>query len=150
VPRARWRESGLFNTGMLSAVRAAMKRKHVLIVDDNEANLQTLHDYMASHGYMVTLARDGFEALAHIAKVKPDIVLMDIQMPVMDGFEAIRQLRQLPDHADTPVIAVTALAMQGDRERCLAAGANEYVIKPVRLAELSEKIDQLIAAGRPS
>jgi CheY-like chemotaxis protein len=75
----------------------------------------------------------------------PDLILMDIQMPEVDGLEAIRQIRCLLDRGNIPILAFTALAMENDRERCLAAGANDYLSKPVKLKQLAEKIQQLLS-----
>jgi CheY-like chemotaxis protein len=116
---------------------------HILLVEDSEASIEALSGYLAAIGYRMTVARTGFEALTLADELKPDLILMDIQMPQMDGLETTRRLRVRPWFSTTPIIALTALAMPGDRERCLAAGANEYLTKPVRLAELSRMIEQL-------
>ena len=89
-------------------------------------------------------AQDGAEAIAVAQQTAPDIVLMDIQMPRMDGLRAIRSLREDPAFRKTPIIALTALAMPGDRERCLEAGADDYVGKPVGLKELDQTIQRWI------
>lgn len=108
----------------------------ILLADDVESNLITVADYLEALGYRLVIARNGIEALQKAAACLPQLILMDIQMPEMDGLEAIRRLRKQPLFAQTPIIALTALAMTGDRERCLAAGANEYLSKPMRLKEL--------------
>ena len=89
-------------------------------------------------------AHDGSEAIEKAQASNPDVILMDIQMPVMDGLEAIRRLRKDHRFVDTPMIALTALAMPGDRERCLEAGANDYMSKPVRLKLLQKTIEDLL------
>jgi signal transduction histidine kinase len=116
----------------------------ILIVDDDEVNSMTVSSYLKVKGYRFLLAKDGKEAIALTKAHKPDLILMDIQMPVMDGLEATRQIRLDPDVADIPIIALTALAMDGDREKCLAAGANEYVTKPVKLKDLVAMIRNLL------
>ncbi|MEI6179414.1 MAG: PAS domain S-box protein [Chloroflexales bacterium] len=118
--------------------------RRVLLVDDSEINLETMHNYLQDKGYAVTVARTGQEALEQAAALQPDLILMDIQMSELDGLEAIRRLRAKPDGAATPIIALTALAMTGDRERCLAAGASAYMAKPVSLKALVALIEQLL------
>jgi CheY-like chemotaxis protein len=86
---------------------------------------------------------NGVEAITQAQQFKPDLILMDIQMPQMDGLEAIRRLRAMPEFAHTPIIALTALAMSGDRERCLEAGATDYLTKPVSLKALMQVIEML-------
>jgi CheY-like chemotaxis protein len=112
----------------------------VLLAEDNEDNSQVVEEYLHAHGYAVSVARNGFEVLMRLEEILPVIVLMDIQMPGMDGLEAIRRMRARPHLAAVPVIALTALAMPGDRDRCLAAGANDYLPKPVSLSLLLETI----------
>ncbi|NJN68100.1 MAG: response regulator [Chloroflexaceae bacterium] len=101
-----------------------------------------MSDYLRVHGYQVVVARDGVEAIAQTRIHRPSLILMDIQMPVMDGTEAIRQIRAIPDLPAIPIIALTSLAMPGDRERCLRAGASSYVSKPVSLQRLVQLIEQ--------
>ncbi|NTU79337.1 MAG: response regulator [Chloroflexales bacterium] len=111
-------------------------RPRVLLADDNEETLETLADYLRAKGYVVLLARNGREAIVQAQEERPDVILMDIQMPGMDGLEAIRRLRAEAALAQVPIIAVTALAMPGDRERCLEAGADAYLAKPIHLRTL--------------
>ncbi len=118
----------------------------VLLAEDNEANIVTVQDFLTARNYRVVVARNGHEALRRAREEPPDIILMDIQMPAMDGLEATRQLRADKKLAHTPVVALTALAMPGDRERCLAAGVDEYLCKPVRLANLLKVIEQQVTA----
>jgi CheY-like chemotaxis protein len=121
----------------------------VLIADDNEANTRHMEDYLKAHGFQVRLARDGEEAVRLCREVKPAVVLMDIQMPRFNGLEAIRLLRADADTATVPMVALTALAMPGDRERCLEAGADAYLSKPVRLAEVLEVVKRLVTRTAP-
>jgi CheY-like chemotaxis protein len=116
----------------------------ILLVEDNEANIITTVSYLEAKLYRVLLAKNGQEAIAIAKAHQPDIILMDIQMPTMDGIEATRQIRLDPNLFDTPIIAMTALAMSGDRDRCLAAGANEYVSKPLKLKQLVTTIQNLL------
>lgn len=116
----------------------------ILIVDDNEANISSMWDYLKSRGYRLLAAKDGQAAVDFANSEKPDLILMDIQMPNIDGLEAIGIIRNNPELVATPIIALTALAMSGDRERCLQVGANEYLTKPVKLKHLSETIQKLL------
>ncbi|MDX2212313.1 MAG: PAS domain S-box protein [Oculatellaceae cyanobacterium bins.114] len=118
---------------------------NILLAEDNEANINTVSSYLGVKGYSVLVARNGQEAIALAQIHYPDLILMDIQMPGMDGLETIQMIRQNPSLAKTPIIALTALVMQGDRERCLNAGATAYLAKPVRLKELSQLIQTLLA-----
>lgn len=118
----------------------------LLIVDDNQANIDSIFDYLKHQGYRLMLAKNGHDALTAIQNQIPDLILMDIQMPGMDGLEVIRRLRTDSHCATVPIIALTALAMAGDRERCLAVGANDYLTKPVRLKHLASTIQKLLHA----
>jgi len=130
------------NTGI--PVEAPAHLGVVLLADDNMPSILTISEYLESHGYDVVVAHDGSEALKQAEAIQPDLILMDIQMPVMNGLEAIARLRGDIRFTDTPIIALTALAMPGDRERSLLAGANEYMSKPVSLKQLAKTIRELL------
>jgi len=119
----------------------------ILLAEDNEANILTISSYLEAKGYRMVLAKHGREAISLAQSEHPDLILMDIQMPGMDGLEAIQQIRQDPTLAQMPIIALTALAMEGDRDRCLAAGANDYLSKPVKLKQLATLIGELLAGA---
>jgi CheY-like chemotaxis protein len=123
---------------------AAATGARVLLAEDNETSIEVMAEYLEHRGYHLVVARNGREAVERAMDTGPDIIVMDIQMPELDGLEATRRLRTVPHLAETPIIALTALAMPGDRERCLAAGASEYLTKPVSLRQLSATIDQLL------
>jgi PAS domain S-box-containing protein len=112
----------------------------ILLAEDNEANIATFTSYLKAKGYRILSATDGQQAINFAKAHHPDLILMDIQMPVIDGMEAIKQIRLNPDLVDIPIIALTALAMTGDREKCLAVGANEYLSKPIKLKSLDQMI----------
>jgi signal transduction histidine kinase/ActR/RegA family two-component response regulator len=114
--------------------------KRILIADDNVLNTYLFSEYLQEEGYQVVLARNGQEALASLQQTACDLVIMDIQMPVMDGLTTIGQLRQQDQFQHLPIIALTALAMPGDQQRCLQAGATEYMSKPVQLKHLTHRI----------
>ena len=116
----------------------------ILLVEDNEANIQTFTSYLTAINYRIVIARNGIEAVAMAKSDAPDIILMDIQMPDMDGLEAIALIRADATTAAIPIIALTALAMEGDRERCLAAGANEYIAKPIKFRQLNTAIQRIL------
>jgi PAS domain S-box-containing protein len=121
-------------------IPVAEKQSVILLVEDNLANITTMSEYLQTFGYEVFHAQNGIEAIEMANKFLPDLILMDIQMPEMDGLEAIRILRQDKKFLRTPIFALTALAMPGDRERCLEAGANDYITKPIKLKALLHKI----------
>ncbi len=114
----------------------------ILVVEDNEINVQAIAEYLHDIGFQIEIARNGQEAIDTATWLCPDLILMDIQMPVLDGLTATRRLRSKAATAHTPIIALTALAMPGDRERCLAAGASDYLAKPIRLADLVAMIER--------
>jgi PAS domain S-box-containing protein len=116
-------------------------RPVILLAEDNEVNITTLADYLLVKGYQVVVARNGAAAIERAMELHPDLILMDIQMPGMDGLEVTRRIRANPTLGMIPIIALTALAMPGDRERCLAAGADDYLSKPVSMKGLVATID---------
>jgi CheY-like chemotaxis protein len=121
---------------------AILIRPTILLAEDNETSLTTLTEYLEAKGYRVLAARTGMEAIAQAYTAHPELILMDIQMPGMDGLEAIQRIRTKEDLPYIPIIALTALAMPGDRERCLAVGADEYLSKPVSLKVLAATISE--------
>jgi len=116
----------------------------ILLAEDNEANIQTFSSYLTAVNYRVILARDGEEAVAMTKTSSPDIILMDIQMPKMDGLEAIRLIRNDETIAKIPIITLTALTKESARKECLKAGANAYLAKPVKLRTLNAIIQQFL------
>ncbi|RRR70093.1 MAG: hybrid sensor histidine kinase/response regulator [Candidatus Viridilinea halotolerans] len=108
----------------------------ILLAEDNEINLTVVSNYLQAHGCHVIAAQTGRQALSQAAACQPDMILMDVQMPELDGISAIKLLRANPTFQQTPIIVLSALAMKGDRERCLAAGADAYMAKPLRMREL--------------
>ncbi len=114
---------------------------HILLVEDNETNITTFYDYLAAKGYQVQVARNGSEAMQRLHEERPSLMLLDIQMPGMDGIEVTRQVRADVTLRYLPIIALTALAMPCDRERCLDAGVNDYISKPVSLKQLASAIE---------
>jgi len=123
---------------------APVYRGLILLVEDDPANVMMFCDYLEDKNFQVVVAHNGLEALARAAEINPNIILMDIQMPVMDGFEAICLLRANPRFASTPIIALTAHVMLGDQEQCLLAGASEYLSKPISLKQLVMVIENHI------
>lgn len=120
-------------------------RRTILLVEDTEDVIILIGDYLEHAGYKVESARNGLDGIAQARKARPDLILMDIQMPDMDGLEATRQLRAEGGFERTPIIALTALAMPGDRERALAAGMDEYISKPVNLKSMLKIIQRFLA-----
>lgn len=134
-------------TGELQPPGHEVQTKHkgkVLIVEDTDIIVSLLKEYLGYKGYQVFVARNGREGIAAAQQERPDIILMDVMMPIMDGIEATRHIRKEEALQDTPIIALTALAMPGDRERCLAAGMTDYMSKPVKMDELERKLEQYL------
>ena len=110
----------------------------ILVVEDNEKNLVLMRDLLRYFGYEVLEARDGLECIDMAVEHCPGLILMDIQMPVMSGVEAMKALRMRAETREIKILAVTSLAMQGDRERLLGEGFDDYIRKPIDLVELPE------------
>jgi CheY-like chemotaxis protein len=119
----------------------------ILLVEDNEMNRDMLSRRLQRRSFEVVTAVDGEQGIAMAQAEAPDLILMDMSLPVMDGWEATRRLKAAPETASIPVIALTAHAMAGDREKALEAGADDYDTKPVEFVRLLEKIDVLIQKG---
>jgi two-component system, cell cycle response regulator DivK len=119
----------------------------ILVVEDNERNLKLLRDVLEYAGYDVRVARTGEDGVTLAVKEPPDLVLMDLQLPGIDGMEALRQLRASPRTADIPVVAVTAQAMKQDRERVLEAGFDGYVEKPISVRAFPEQVRRFLSGG---
>jgi CheY-like chemotaxis protein len=115
----------------------------VLYVDDNDDNVYVLRSRLTRAGFAVVIATDGAQGVAMAAKEQPDLILMDLGLPVLDGWEATRLIKAAPETRHIPVIALTAHAMTGDREKALAAGCDDFETKPVDLPRLLEKIKML-------
>jgi CheY-like chemotaxis protein len=118
--------------------------RRILLVEDNEMNRDMLSRRLERRGFEVVIAVDGAAGVAAAREQRPDLVLMDIGLPVMDGYAATRALKADPATRVIPVIALTASAMVGDREKCCAAGCDDYDTKPVELARLLGKIEALL------
>ena len=121
--------------------------KTVLIAEDNPTNRELLRELLEIRGYTVAEACNGQEALASVEQAPPDILLLDIGMPVLDGFAVVRKLRENPRLTSLPVVAVTAYAMQGDREKIMNSGFDGYLSKPVNSSSLFQELDRLL--GHP-
>ena len=118
--------------------------KKILVVEDNEANRILMRQILKYHGYEVLEAADGAAGLAMAREHMPDLILLDLQMPVMGGFAVIRELRKTPELSTLKVIAVTSFAMKGDREKALQAGFDEYVTKPIDTRKFVELVKRNI------
>ena len=136
-------------TGKFRAIQTDQTNKAtILLVEDTKEVTMMIKDYLELAGYKVVTAQDGVDAIVQAKLVRPDLILMDVQMPRMDGLEATRKLRSEPNFRATPIIALTALAMPSDRERCLEAGMDEYISKPVNLKVLVKIIQGCLFGDR--
>jgi two-component system, cell cycle response regulator DivK len=120
----------------------------ILLVEDNENNRDMLSRRLQKKGYQVSIAIDGAEAVSMTDRERPDLILMDMSLPVMSGAEATQAIRGNAEIKQTPILALTAAAMSGDRELALAAGCDDYDTKPVDLPRLLTKIEALLCAKR--
>src|SRR6516164_3965678 len=118
--------------------------KRILVVEDNEDNRQIIRDLLTSVGYELIEAADGMEGVAMAQHHRPDLILMDVQLPVMDGYEATRQIRTVPELADVPIIAVTSYALSGDEAKTREAGCDGYVAKPFSPRQLLAKLREFL------
>ncbi|MBE2181107.1 MAG: response regulator [Chthoniobacterales bacterium] len=119
----------------------------ILIVEDNEMNRDMLSRRLERRGFTVVMAVDGQQGIDSARSEKPDLVLMDMSLPVKDGWTATREIKADPELASLPVIALTAHAMEGDREKAMAAGCDDYDTKPIELPRLLEKIQKFLPNG---
>jgi CheY-like chemotaxis protein len=119
----------------------------ILYVEDNDDNVYVLRTRLGRAGYTVLVATDGAQALTMAAAEKPDLIVMDLAMPVLDGWETTRRLKALEETRDIPVIALSSHAMAGDREKALAAGCDDFDTKPVEIKRLLAKIEAVLGGG---
>jgi len=122
----------------------------ILYVEDNEDNIYMLKSRLSRAGYTVIIAIDGAQGVALAASERPDLVLMDLSLPVLDGWEAARRIKAAPETSRIPIIALTAHAMPGDQEKALAAGCDDFDTKPVEMPRLLGKIRALVPPGSAS
>jgi CheY-like chemotaxis protein len=118
--------------------------KKILVADDTENGRELVRTVLENSGYQVSEAKDGIEALASARQIQPDLIILDLHMPKLDGFGVIEQLRREQGFANTPIVALTASAMMGDKERALALGFTGYITKPIRLSALRSEVARLL------
>jgi len=121
-------------------------KKKILIIEDNEQNLYLVSFILEKYGYEVFAARDGQEGIDMTASVNPDLILLDIQLPVMDGYAVARQLRINAEFDRIPIIAVTSYAMAGDREKTIESGCNGYIEKPINPDTFMKQVEQYLTS----
>lgn len=118
--------------------------KTVLVADDKATSRELVRTVLEKSGYAVVEASDGIEALRNARETKPDLIILDLHMPGLDGFAVVREIRLDRELALTPVMALTASAMQGDRERALSAGFTSYIAKPIQLSILRSEVERML------
>jgi two-component system cell cycle response regulator DivK len=118
--------------------------KKILIVEDNENNRRLVRDVLVYYGYKTVEAENGEEGIRTAKEQTPDLIIMDLQMPVINGYDAIRILKNYPETKHIKILAVTSFAMAGDREKILEAGADDYIAKPINTRELPERVKRLL------
>ncbi|WP_045123313.1 response regulator, partial [Pseudomonas sp. GM80] len=119
--------------------------RNVLLVEDNPVNQTVIEAMLRSLGFTVSVATDGAQAVRSAEGNDFEVILMDCRLPIIDGYEATRQIRRLPGRADVPIIALTANALQGDRETCLSAGMNDYLAKPFKRNDLQQILQRWVS-----
>ncbi len=120
----------------------------ILIVDDNDMNLKLFEAILTKFNYEVASAKDGLEAIEKAKELLPDLILLDIQMPAMDGYETIKILKNNDTTKNIPVFACTSFAMKGDEEKCLSAGFDDYISKPINVKEFANKIKMFLEGSK--
>ena len=118
--------------------------KRILIVEDNELNMKLFHDLLEARGYETIQTRDGIDALKIVRSEKPDLILMDIQLPEVSGLEVTKWLKEDDEFKSIPIIAVTAFAMKGDEEKIRAGGCEAYISKPISISSFFETIEKFL------
>jgi len=118
--------------------------KKVLVIEDNEINLYLMRTILQKLGYQVIKAQDGFTGVELAIAERPDLILMDIQLPGLDGYDATRKIRTIEETKDIPIIAITSYAMVGDKEKILAAGCTAYIEKPIEPESFIEELNKYI------
>jgi two-component system, cell cycle response regulator DivK len=131
-------------TVMNTVADASVTNRRILVVEDQEDNRRILRDLLTSRGYDLVEAEDGEKALAMAQDRRPDLILMDVQIPLLDGYEVTRRLKADPALRDIPIIVVTSYALSGDESKARAAGCNAYVSKPYSARQLLAKIQEFI------
>jgi len=119
--------------------------KTVLVVEDNELNMKLFHDLLEAHGYNILQTKDGMEALRLAREHKPDLILMDIQLPEVSGLEVTKWIKEDDDLKSIPVIAITAFAMKGDEEKVRAGGCEAYIAKPISVTNFLETVQRFLS-----
>ncbi len=120
-------------------------QKTVLIVEDNELNMKLFHDLLEAHGYDTLQTRDGLEALKIARECRPDLILMDIQLPEVSGLEVAKWIKEDENLMSIPIVAVTAFAMKGDEEKMREGGCEAYIAKPISVSKFLETVERLLA-----
>ncbi len=123
------------------------RRQKILIVEDNDLNMKLFNDLLAAHGYDTLQTRNGVEALALARQHRPDLILMDIQLPEISGLEVTRLIKQDESLRMIPVIAVTAFAMKGDREKMRDGGCEDYIAKPISVASFLQTVERYLSGA---
>ncbi|WP_353860531.1 response regulator [Azospirillum formosense] len=118
--------------------------KRVLIVEDNELNMKLFHDLLEAHGYATLQTRNGMDALSIAREHRPDLILMDIQLPEVSGLEVTRWIKDDPELASIPIIAVTAFAMKGDEEKIREGGCEDYIAKPISVSKFLQAVQKFL------
>lgn len=131
--------------GPAGAAEAGKAPKRVLIVEDNELNMKLFHDLLEAHGYSTLQTRDGMEALKLARLHRPDLILMDIQLPEVSGLEVTKWIKEDEELKAIPVIAVTAFAMKGDEEKIREGGCEDYIAKPISVTKFLESVQKFLS-----
>jgi len=125
-------------------MRQASTPKTILVVEDNELNMKLFHDLLEAHGYTILQTRDGMEALKLARQHKPDLILMDIQLPEVSGLEVTKWIKEDDELKSIPIIAVTAFAMKGDEEKIREGGCEAYIAKPISVTSFLKTVEQFL------
>ncbi len=123
---------------------AAQRQRRILIVEDNELNMKLFHDLLEAHGYATLQTKDGMEALRLARLHRPDLILMDIQLPEVSGLEVTKWLKEDDDLKAIPVVAITAFAMKGDEEKIREGGCEDYIAKPISVATFLQTVQRFL------